>query len=153
MAESEDWAEQRQLKAEAREGRHTFRQGPEQGLAQTLRATMTEYHHMRGQGVSQEDACRGLEAILRDVFPVTHFPPHCAVCADTGWEEQTCSFPRRCGRRRCSEAEDAFEHGYVEPCICPSGDKFRQRLMAVADAEVAAGKTKRRTRSFSRLSR
>jgi hypothetical protein len=147
-AESDEWADQRRLKAEAREARRAFRSGPEHGLAHSLRTAMTDYQQMRGQGVSQEDACRGIETILRDVFPQTKFPPRCEVCADTGWEEQVCDDGHRCGRRWCAHTEETYTHPYVQPCVCPSGDTVRQRP---ADAAVIAGRTTRRKSHWTRV--
>jgi len=143
--------EARQMRREAWAKRRAFSQGPGGSLARQLRGAMREYERMRGEGVEREDAEKGLVEVFRDVFPLTKFQPKCDVCADTGWEECMCSFPRRCGRRKCGELEAAYEHLYVEPCICPSGDKYRARLKAVEDAAIAAGRTKRKRGSFTRL--
>lgn len=145
------YAEQRRIKAEVRTRRKTFATGPEQGIARQLERAMDEYRKMRAEGVSREDACRGIEAVLRDVFPLTKFPPKCDVCDDTGWEYRTCNHAHRCGRWRCSEAAQNEEHNYVTRCTCPLGEAHRPTSGGGEDAITRTGKVGHKPRSFSRF--
>lgn len=139
-------AEHQRLKAEARATRRSFASGPQGAIARELRAAMTEYHRMREQGVSREDACKGLEAVIREVWPkgTTKFPPTCEVCEDPGWIERTCWAEQRCGRKVCVDRHPSFEHAYVEPCHCLQGERHRRKVRTVEDQLAAVGKTTKR---------
>lgn len=52
-----------------------------------MRECMAEYRKARAAGVSQEDACKGIEAVIRDVWPKGRDEPWhyvCEECQDTG---------------------------------------------------------------------
>ena len=129
----------------AREGRKAFAVslGP---IATQLTEAMNEYVRMRSEGVSREDACRGLEHVLLDVFPRTKFGPACSTCDDIGWRETTCTHRMRCGRQWCSLTEPAWEHLYVVPCDCPRGERRREQPKVAEDEIAAVGRTQRRQR-------
>lgn len=137
------------LKA-AREARKGFVQTLGR-IARTLMDAMTEFARMRQQGVSHDDACRGLEGVLRDVWPASQYQPACAICEDVGWEERVCQHRVRCGRKWCGLAEPAWEHRYVSPCACGAGDRHRERVYQPEDAIAAVGRTQRPRRGFSRI--
>lgn len=138
MTVDDAFREQRQA---IREARRAFASSPDAGFARAMREAMAEYQQARMNGVSQADAIRGIEAVLRDVWPrkVSKFAPACSVCEDTGWELRTCCHGMRCQRRSCQEAHPAEEHAYAVWCACPAGDKFRVRR-ADEDAVAAAGR-------------
>ena len=118
---------------------------------QQCQDVMAEYLKMREQGVSQEDACKGLEGVLREVFPLSKFGPRCLECDDSGWRERVCWANQRCGREWCAKAHPAHEHAYLEPCGCPAGDRHRARLARGDEALAAVGKVTKKPRSFTRF--
>lgn len=120
-------------------------------LVRHLTQAMQEYHRMRAEGVSHDDVCRGLEAIVREVFPLSKYPPRCLTCDDTGLRDRTCWAEQRCGRQKCIEAHPSLEHAYVVPCDCPAGDKFRRKAVTDTDQLAQVGKVTRKPRSFSRF--
>jgi hypothetical protein len=89
-----------------------------------MKAAMLAYLGMRREGVSREDACQGVEAVLRGSWskPVTKFPPRCDLCDDSGWLFRTCTDGMRCRRESCHKKHPASEHSYVEKCGCVAGD-------------------------------
>ena len=144
------------LKREAAESRRAFRQGPDGAFVEAMRDAMTEYHKMRGAGMSREDACKGIEAVLRDCWPkpTTKYPPSCEACDATGYRDVTCWDGQRCGRRWCIGTHPSFEHRFVVPCECPLGDRFRKREYATEDAVVAVGRgQKRKSKGWNQVGR
>jgi hypothetical protein len=115
-------------------------------FVKAMRSAMDDYLKMRAAGVSKEDACRGLEAVLRDVWPFkqTQYPATCEVCSDTGFRELTCWSEQRCGRKWCAHQHPSFEHNMVVPCDCAGGDKHRARVRQVDDEIAAVGRSRRR---------
>lgn len=137
----------------ARVGRHAFSRTPESPFAKSMKAAQMDYRQARAEGVSKEDCCRGLEAVLRSVWPhaPTKFPAVCDTCDDTGWRMKTCTHEMRCGRTHCGLQHPAHEHPYAVPCDCASGDKRRKQVRQVEDEYAAAGKTaKRKANNWSR---
>jgi hypothetical protein len=107
--------------------------------------------------VSRADAVKGLEAVIRAVWPArpSRFPPLCPTCDDVGWQLVRCTHARRCGRWRCSGAEEAWTHTLVVACPCPKGDPYRRSgtrpVERPEDAVEAASHTRRRRGGLSRL--
>jgi len=87
----------------------------EGGIAAQMTSAMDEYRRMRVEGVSQADAVRGLEYVLRQVIPQTSHGPRCRRCDDTHWEHVACqgSPSASCGRVRPHD-----EHECVRRCVC-----------------------------------
>lgn len=145
----------RQLRQDVTASRRDFRRSPLGAFTTAMEAAMRDYHQARAQGVAQEDACRGLEAVLRDAWPLppTRFAPACDTCDDVGWRIRSCWHEQRCGRPRCARSHPAHEHPYAVPCDCAAGDKFRRRSGDAAPeaAIIAAGRTQRKPRGFSRF--
>jgi len=141
------------LRERVRQKRRLFARSSMGRVARALADAMDEFHRMRAQGVSRDDAVKGLETVLRDVIPQSRFPDsRCAGCDNTGWRETVCTHQRRCGRESCSLAEPSWEHRYVVPCECLHGDRHRPKpARGGDDALVAVGKTKKR--GFTRLGR
>lgn len=135
--------------------RHKFAVSTDGVFARTMMAAMDEYHAARKAGMSREDACRGLEAVLRDVWPkpTTKFPPQCEACQGTGYRDMTCWHEQRCQREICHTAHPSFEHGYVVTCECTAGDKFRPVSQQPDDVVAAAGRMprKRKPQGWSRV--
>jgi hypothetical protein len=140
-----------QLRREARANRRAFATSPEGGIARQLTKAMGDYHRMRTEGVSREDACRGLELVLRDAFQLSKFPPACLECDDSGWREMACWSEQRCGRRLCATAHPAHEHRYVVPCDCSAGDKHRPKRYAPEDEIARVGRMPKRKSGFTRF--
>lgn len=116
-------------------------------------AALLEYLKYRKAGVSKLDAVRGVEAIIRETWPLppTKFEPRCQNCEDTGWSERLCWDQERCGRRFCGNHSE-YEHRYVEPCFCLAGERHKARIATVDDAIARAGKTaKKKPSGFSRV--
>jgi hypothetical protein len=112
-----------------------------------------EYLSMRDQGVSQEDAIKGLEHVLREVWPKhpTKFPV-CEDCDGTGWADRQCRQYMRCERERCHEKGDSWQHRYIVPCDCPRGDRFRPHASNPDEGFDHVGKSPK-PKSFSRFGR
>ena len=122
-----------------REARREFAKSADGKFARTMIAAMTQFDDMRKAGVSFEDACRGIEAELREVWPgrTTKFQ-QCPGCGDTGYQERSCVHSMRCSRLKCAHAEASWEHAYVTPCDCPRGDGFKGKGPANPEDMLAA---------------
>jgi hypothetical protein len=140
------------LRKTARAHRRAFAASPLSAFVTAMRAAMDEYRTFRREGVSRDDACRGLEAVLRDAWPhqASKFDDACPDCADTGWRERFCDQNLRCGRRRCA-LHPEVEHAYVTSCSCPAGARLRQRPRVESDAVVAAGRVQKPRKGFFRV--
>lgn len=110
-------------------------------LAKAVMAALPEYRRMRREGVSARDAAKGIEAVLRDAWPVSvpeedrRFHRLCPVCDDTGWE-----------------AYEATHRVYREPvpyvryCTCSTGQRMARNVRREDDEDAmltAAGKSRR----------
>lgn len=150
----ENWvAYRRKLRREAAVNRRRFGEvyGP---ITKTLMGAMDEYHRMRSEGVSKDDAVKGLELVLREVMPMKGTPPRiCEDCTGTGWELRHCRYGARCNRRLCGEAPPGErEHDYVVPCHCPLGDRFKRRSEPTDDT-VVGKRPKRRVGGWRTIGR
>jgi len=122
-----------------------------------LQAAMVEYFSFRKQGVSREDAIKGLEVVIRDVWPkqVSKFTADCDACDDTGFQEDICRPYVRCGRKECDRHGEDFQHRYVRFCFCAKGEGFRRKAHKTPEPETAVaqiGKTaKSKKGSWNRL--
>lgn len=144
--------EHNRLRAEARASRREFSKNPVSRFAREMWDAITGYLGMRKDGVSREDACRGLEEVLRGLLKVTKFPSACDTCDDTGWQERRCTHQMRCTRKWCAMQHPAHEHTFVVPCHCPAGDSKRKRERQVDDELAAASRVqKRKSRGFSHV--
>ena len=124
-------------------------------FVQTMTATMGEYLRMRAQGVSREDAERGIEAVLREAWPkrTTKFPPQCDECDDTGWAYHVCTHQMRCSTHAQRDLHPSVEHSYVTPCHCAKGDRHRKQARGLDDEIAAVGKVQRPQRSWRQVGR
>lgn len=148
--------EHNRLKAEARANRREFAKTPESAFVKEMREAIVGYLQMRAQGIAREDACKGLELVLRSAWPkkATKYPALCDLCDDTGWRLRTCTHQMRCERRFCREAHPAHEHDYVQACDCVAGDRKRARVVQVEDEIAAASRmAKKKPRGFSAIGR
>lgn len=81
-----------------------------------LQSAMDDYLVMRAAGVSREDACKGLEGLLRALIPVRRsWAYDCEACLDTGF----------------SPFVDDRGRDWTERCICwntnPTLRRYRER--------------------------
>lgn len=86
-----------------------------------------EYQRMRREGVSREDCNRGLEAVLRDVYPQQRERPwvvYCDECQDTGIR-----------RLDADPATHYMGETRQVGCVCPKG---RARLSSSQEPEDVA---------------
>lgn len=140
------------LRKQAREARRIFARSSLGPFAKAMIQAMGEYDNARTNGVSRDDACRGLEAVLRDAWPkhTSKFTPACLECADTGYRELTCWDRHQCGREKCARHPE-LTHLYVVPCGCSAGNRMRKRVRSAEDALTSAGKTTKKRGGFSRM--
>ena len=133
------------LRAEARAKRLAFASSPESRFVRTMKECITDYSRAIAEGVSQEDAVKGLESVLRaeSPFRISKFKD-CDGCGGSGRRLLECNHALRCGREACSEREEGYAHTYVVPCECDKGDKFRARPTVVEDDLAQAARAKRR---------
>lgn len=146
-------AEHESLQRAVQSSRKAFTSTKLSAFAQQGFDCIDQYLVMRKEGVSREDAVKGIEAVLRAIWPkaTTKFYV-CEACGGTGWRLMSCWDGQRCGRELCIRRHPAWEHSYVVPCDCTAGDRFRPRAAAPEDELAAVGKTpKRKPRSFSRF--
>jgi hypothetical protein len=149
----EAYVELAEKKRDVRKARRAFAKSTDGAFVRAMREAMGEFERMRSEGVSREDACRGIEAVLREVWPhrPSKFAPRCGECADTGYREMVCWDQQRCGREVCAMNPEK-QHAYVVPCECPAGDRIRPKFRTSDDDLAAVGRTmKRKPRGFSRL--
>lgn len=147
------------LRADARRKRRAFARSPLSPFVHAMQACVRDYLAARSQGVNQEDAIKGINEVVRAVWPArrSKFPLTCTICDDIGWRIVECHHGLRCGRERCSWADESWTHTFAVPCGCAKGDPFRrsgQRPRATPDDDLAAaGKTKgrKRLKGFSRI--
>lgn len=94
--------------------------GPSVAVAD-LQSAMDDYLAMRAAGVSREDACKGLEGLLRALIPIQRtWNYDCEACLDTGFAP----FVDERGRR------------WTERCVCwnsnPTLRRHRERMFGAA---------------------
>jgi hypothetical protein len=135
-----------------RDARRAFAQSGDSAFVQVMQGAISEYTRMRSEGVSREDAIRGLEAELRGAWPksVSKFKPACDGCDDTGYRELVCWDGQRCGREVCARNPER-QHPYVVACDCGAGDKMRKRSYAPDEALTQVGRSQKKPRGFSRF--
>lgn len=134
------------LRAEVRKERREFARSRLGRMARLMWEAVTDYLKARREGMSREDGVRGIEAVLRDVWPLrpTRVKP-CDFCGDTGYRETACNYAMRCGRYRCSTSGQEWEHAYVVPCDCALGDKFRAKAHVSGEDQLASvGRTRKK---------
>ena len=141
------------LRQQARERRRAFARSSDSRFVAAMKTVLQDYLHARAQGMLRDDAVKGIEAALRELWPKrpSKFSARCGACDDTGWRLMECSHALRCGRESCSRREDNYAHAFVVPCACGKGDRFRARLQSLEEEVARVGRTKKRT-GFSRMS-
>ncbi len=122
--------------------RASRRRTPHGRLATVYTEAMTLWDQLKVNGVSLEDRQRGLETVLREVWPQTRAWHYlCPACDDVGLAMVWCPGDVTCGRRT-----PHLPHDFGEPCVCPRGARFREKPKPTPDDFAAAGKQKRMTR-------
>lgn len=135
----------------ARANRAAFKKSPASKFVKSMQAAMREYERMLSEGVSSDDAERGIEAVLHDTWP--HTPRRsdtCGTCDGTGWRERLCQHAVRCNRKKCGLSEPQWEHAYVVPCDCVDGDRHRAKIPTGEDSLVSVGRSKRPSKMKAR---
>lgn len=114
----------------------------------------------KAAGVPFLDRIRGLEQVLRHVWPQTrewHYL--CEQCRDSGLVMHVCRKGARCDgistridspgarpgkyRRLCAQdPQSDYEHDYGTPCACDRGRRFREGPKPGPEDFTAAGKSK-----------
>lgn len=138
----------------ARDIRRSFAYSVLSAFVGTMQGVMRQYLTARTEGVSRDDAAKGLEAELRAAWPksVSKFKAACDACDDTGWREMACWDGHRCGREVCAKNPER-QHLYVVICDCPKGDRFRAKAYTTDDQLTTVGKTAKKRSGFSRMGR
>jgi hypothetical protein len=145
--------EHEQMQRAVLSSRRAFEQSPLSAFVREMHGAMEDFRTTRAEGVTVEDACRGIEAVLRSVWekPTSKFAPACDLCDDLGRRERRCTDQMRCGRKRCA-LHPSLEHVYLEPCGCEKGDRFQPRTSVPVESDIAAaGKVKRKPKGWSRF--
>lgn len=112
-------------------------------FVKAMREAVSEYLHFRSKGVSREDGIKGIEAVLRDVWPkrVSKFSAQCDACDDTGFEPHTCQPYARCGSKFCERKGDEHQHTFVRFCQCEKGQAFARNNARKRSGEAALAET------------
>lgn len=137
---------------QVRQARRAFAGSPEGQFTRVMLGAMQQYQKARVEGVSREDAIKGIEGELRAAWPMktSKFAPACALCDDTGWREHTCTDQMRCGRDRCQK-DPSFEHPYVASCGCARGERHRTKTFTPREAAATVGRTQKPKKGFTRF--
>lgn len=140
------------LRKQARDARRAFARSRLGPFAKAMLGAMADYDRVRREGVSHDDASRGLEAVLRESWPgkTSKFAAVCDACDDTGYREMRCWDRQQCGRHKCATYPEN-EHNYVVPCECAAGDKKRGRQRTPDEALTSIGRTQKKRGGFSRM--
>lgn len=116
-------------------------------LATAFREAMRAWDQQKAGGVSFTDRLKGLDGLIRQVWPFTREWKYvCTSCDDLGAVWSDCSGDATCGRRNRH-----LPHTFVSPCWCGLGVKFQDAPKASTDDFTAAGKS--RSRTMSRMGR
>jgi hypothetical protein len=72
-------------------------------FVRAMHECMNAYREARAQGLERADAAKGIEHVLREMWPkpASKFGPTCQACGDTGYEEYICRQWARCERHSC----------------------------------------------------
>lgn len=141
--------EHESLQRAVQQSRKKFAASPLSKFAKEGWDAIEQYLKMREEGVSREDAVKGIEHVLRAIWPKATTKFHfCGDCDGTGWRLMQCWDQLRCGRERCAKNPE-IEHSYVVPCDCTCGDRFRQRVTTPEDEIANVGKRKPKPKGFS----
>ena len=111
-------------------------------LASTFREAMVIWDQMKADGMSLVDRVKGLEAVLRDVWPFTREWKYiCSNCNDYGLSMGNCPGDATCGRHK-----PHLPHEFGTPCWCELGRRFREKPRGGPDDFKAAGRTSKPSR-------
>jgi hypothetical protein len=141
--------EHAQLRAAVRGSRKEFARSVEGQFARVMWGAVSEYLRMLADGVPREDALKGLEDVVRDVWPrgrEREWKYLCDDCRDTGWEYRRCRAFNRCQPKH-DDWPSEREHDCVVACHCPKGDRFKRRSAPISTEQELAqvGKTRRKS--------
>jgi hypothetical protein len=124
-------------------------------FVRAMHECMNAYRDARAQGLERADAAKGIEHVLREMWPkpASKFGPTCQACGDTGYEEYVCRQWARCERHSCQRKGDDWQHTYVRVCECVKGQGFARAAMRKTqpDTTETIGKVTKPKRGFSRM--
>ncbi len=108
-------------------------------LAAAFREAMQIMDAQKAEGVPFTERVKGLDAVLRGVWPFTREWKYvCTQCDDYGLVIGECAGDATCGRHRLH-----LRHSFGTPCWCSLGERFKTHKPS-ADDFTAAGKSKPR---------
>jgi hypothetical protein len=96
-------------------------------LATAIKESLEMRDRMKAGGMSGGDLNRGLEGVLRELWPKPHnrstaWSYMCDRCQDYGLEMQECP-----GDATCGFLKPHGPHTYGKPCFCVKGHRFREK--------------------------
>lgn len=107
-------------------------------LAKAFREAMALWDVQKASGMSFAERLKGLDALLRQVWPFTREWKYlCTACDDLGAIWHDCSGDATCGRHQAH-----LPHTFVEPCWCQKGVRFREKVKPSPEDFTAAGRNK-----------
>lgn len=124
--------------------KHKIEYGP---LATAVGQAIEIRDQMKASGMTGDDLNRGLEGVLRDLWPKPHgrttpWRFNCETCSDYGYEWFECPGDVSCGRTNPHSA-----HSYVRPCFCAKGRTMIEKAIPTPDDTMQkASKSKKMTR-------
>lgn len=120
-------------------------------LVQTFREAMRLWDAQKADGVPFADRVTGLAKSLRQAWPKgreNEWKYLCSKCSDYGLEMQDCPGDATCGRPHAH-----LPHDFGTPCWCSAGQRFRAQPKPGPDAFTDAGKTPRKSPTFTKFGR
>lgn len=140
---------QRMVQQKRRKQKQVF--GP---LATAVMECIQLRDKMKADGVTGDDLNRGLEGVLRDMWPKPHgrtapWRLLCEKCNDYGYEYFQCPGDHTCGPNpaKHEDRKPHAPHEFVRPCFCAKGrTMLEKREHTPDDATTQAAKPKKMTR-------
>lgn len=120
------------------------------GLATAIMESIRLRDEMKAGGMTGAALDRGLEAVLREVWPKPHgrtepWHDQCGNCRDYGLEMLTCP-----GDATCGFLKTHGPHEYGRPCWCVKGNRFRGKPKQTPDDALALAAKQKKPSRFGR---
>lgn len=116
-------------------------------LGRIVLDAMKEWRDMKAQGIALADRVKGLEAVLREVWPFAREWKYlCAQCDDLGVKIAECPGDATCGR-----SKEHLPHTFGTPCWCALGQRFKDKPRSEDDFTAAGRTPARKSRPMSRF--
>jgi len=113
-------------------------------LGRLVMQAVSEAETLKANGGDPETVAKGLEAVVRELWPKgreSDWRELCAECHDYGWQTFQCSGDATCGRPKRH-----LPHDWVKPCWCEKGRALTPKPQQETDELVAISKVSRPTR-------